>query len=308
MKDCRGFALVLTLVITTLMVALVSELIHQVYVDVSMSRGFRDGQQASLLAESGVTGGIKLLQISLQNRDYTSLNDSWALPNKLDDETGSVDVTISDETGRINLNNLVQPNGELEPLLLATLKRLGNSQKIPEEVWPAVADWIDKDDLPRPNGAETPYYRSLKSPYNSHDGQLLTLSELSLVRGMTSDMVGRLQPFVTVHAAEPGAPFSQVNLNTATKEVLMALDERIDSRMAERIMEERRLQPFKNPGELSRISGAEAVAQKLVGKVSVKGTLYRILSIARVKDTARTVEAIVRIPGGIPEIVSWQEY
>lgn len=298
----------LTLVMTTLMVVVVSELIHQVYVDVSISRGFRDGQQASLLAESGVTGGIKLLQVSLLNRNYTSLNDSWALPNRLDDETGSIDVTITDETGRINLNNLVQPNGELEPFLLATLKRLGNSQKIPEEVWPAVADWIDKDDLPRPNGAETPYYRSLKSPYASHDDQLLTVSELSLVRGMMPEMVNRLQPFVTVHGAEPGAPFSQVNLNTASKEVLMALDERIDSRMAERIMEERRLQPFKSPGELSRISGAEALAQKLVGKVSVKGTLYRILSIARVKETARTVEAIVRIPGGSPEIVSWQEY
>lgn len=308
-RNNRGFALVLTLVVTTLMVVVVSELIHQVYVDVSLSRGFRDCQQASLLAESGVTGGMKILQLSLQNRDYTALTDPWAQPNKLDDEAGAIEVKIMDESGKINLNNLVQPNGELEPNLLQMLKRLGASQKIPEEVWNALADWIDKDDLPRSNGAESPYYRSLKPPYASRDTTLTTVSELSLVRGMTPDMVTRLQPFVTVHAAQAGAPVSLVNINTAPKEVLMALDEGIDERMAERILEERRLQAFKSPGELSRISGAEAISQKLVGKVNVKGSLFRIHSLARVKESTRSVEAVVRmIGGGVSEIVSWQEY
>jgi hypothetical protein len=78
--------------------------------------------------------------------------------------------------------------------------------------------------------------------------------------------------------------------------------------MAERILEERRLKPFRNPGELSRIPGAEAVSQKLVGKVSVKGNLFRITSIARVKETARTFEAVIRLSGGVPDTLSWQEY
>ena len=57
MRGEKGFALVLTLIVTSLMVAVLVEMIHQVYVDVSISRSYRDGQQASLLAESGVTGG-----------------------------------------------------------------------------------------------------------------------------------------------------------------------------------------------------------------------------------------------------------
>lgn len=52
----RGFALVLTLVVTALMVAVAVELVHQVYVDTSLTRAFRDGQQASILAESGIEG------------------------------------------------------------------------------------------------------------------------------------------------------------------------------------------------------------------------------------------------------------
>ncbi|MBC8017168.1 MAG: general secretion pathway protein GspK, partial [Verrucomicrobia bacterium] len=94
MRGEKGFALVLTLIVTTLMVAVLVEMIHQVYVDVSISRSYRDGQQASLLAESGVTGGTKLLQLALLGKGYTSLSDAWAAPIKLDDETGIIEISI----------------------------------------------------------------------------------------------------------------------------------------------------------------------------------------------------------------------
>jgi hypothetical protein len=64
---------------------------------------------------------------------------------------------------------------------------------------------------------------------------------------------------------------------------------------------------FQTPGELSRIPGGDAISQKLVGKVSVKGSLFRIISIAWVKETARTVEAVVRLSGNAAETLSWQE-
>lgn len=306
MRNNCGFALLLVLVVTTLMVAVVSELIHQVYVDVSISRGFRDGQQASLLAESGVYGGIKLLRISLQNKDYSSLTDQWALPNRLDDEAGNIEIAIVDEGGKLNLNALVQPNGELDTLTYPALKRLGKQLELPEALWDAVADWIDSDGQPRPNGAETPYYQSLRPPGSARNAPLSSLTELSLVRGMTLEMQTRLQPYLTVFSTRAGAPVSQVNINTAPREVLMTLDDDIDERMANRIMEERRLKPFKAPGELSRISGAEMLSNRLTGKISFKGTLFRITSTARVKDAVRTVEAVVR-PDDATPILSWQE-
>jgi general secretion pathway protein K len=308
MRGEKGFALILTLIVTALMVAALVELIHQAYVDISLSRGYRDGQQASLLAESGITGGMKLLQLSLQGKNYTALTDAWATPVKLDDETGSIDVSVTEESGRINLNGLVQPIGDFEPFTQAALKRLGKRLQIPEENWSALADWLDSNDQTRSNGAESPYYQTQKPPYSAANGKLKTLVELSLVKGFTAEGIARLQPFVTIYAGQPGAPLSQVNINTAPKEVLAALDDGIDESMAERILEERRLKPFQNPGELSRIPGAEALSQKLVGKVSVKGTLFRITSIARVKETARTVEAVIRLTGATQETLSWQEY
>lgn len=308
MRDQKGFALVLTLIVTALMVAVLAEMIHQVYVDVSLSRSFRDGQQASLLAESGISGGTKLLQIALQGREYTASSDSWAKPVKLDDETGDIEVTIVEESAKICINDLVQQNGELEPFTLAALKRLGKRYSIPEEVWNSLADWMDGDDTPRNNGAETPYYRTMKPPYAAHNARMTSLSELSLVRGFTTEQVSALRPAVMVFTDQPGALRSLVNINAASRDVLAALDDGIDDRMAERILEERRLKPFKSVGELSRIPGGDVISQRLAGKVGVKGTLFRITSVARVKEISRTVEALLRISGGSSDLLSWQEY
>lgn len=308
MRGEKGFALVLTLIVTSLMVAALVEMIHQTYVDVSLSRGFRDAQQASLLAESGISGGVKLLQLSLQGKTATSLSDAWAAPVKLDDETGNLEISIVEESGRINMNSLTLPNGEVDTFTMTSLKRLGRRLQISEEAWTCLADWQDGDAQTRSNGAEAIYYQTQKVPYAPRNGKLATIAELSLVKGFTPDGIARLMPFVTIHSDQPGAPLSQVNINTAPKEVLSALDEGIDDRMAERILEERRVKAFQTPGELSRIAGGEVLSQKLVGKVSVKGNLFRIISRAKVKESARTVEAVVRLAGGAPETLSWQEY
>jgi general secretion pathway protein K len=308
LKNESGFALILTLVVTALMVAIVVEMIHQVYVDTSLSRGFRDGQQASLLAESGVTGGAKLLQMGLSGRTYTALSDRWATPIKLDDDAGSLEISISEESGKINVNALVLPNGEYEPFTSAALKRLGVRLKLPGDVWSATADWLDSDDQPRSGGVESAYYRTLKPPYAARNSRLMTLTELTLVKGMTPELLGMVRPYLTIYSDQAGSPLSTVNINTASKEVLAALDDRIDDRLAERILEERRLQPFKSTAELSRVRGLDTVAIGLVGKISVKGNLFKITSVARVKDSGRTVEAVVRLTGGAPEFLSWQEY
>jgi len=59
----------------------------------------------------------------------------------------------------------------------------------------------------------------------------------------------------------------------------------------------------------TRISGLEPLAIGLQGYATQKGTLFRITSIARVKETSRTVEAVIRLPDvGTPVTLSWQEY
>lgn len=299
MRGEKGFALVLTLVVTALMVAVVAEMIHQVYVDVSLSRGFRDGQQASLLAESGITGGTKLLQFVLSKQQYSSLTDRWAQPLKLDDETGTVEIVAAEESGKINLNNLLV--GGDDSFTLKALKRLGERLKIPVDCWNALADWLDSDDDPRSSGgAEAPYYKTLKPAYSPRNNRLATLSELSLVEGFTPEIIAKLRPFVTVY----GQTGDLININTAPKEVLVALNPKIDDRMADRIIEERKLKPFTVLGNLGeRVDNT--IVSPLTGYAGTIGNIFKITSVAKVKDTYRTVMAVVRLSGGT---LSWQEY
>src|ERR1039457_125777 len=110
-RDESGFALVVTLLITALLVALTAEFVSEVYVDTVARQNFVDAQQASLFAESGMTGSIKILQLTLAGQNYTSLLDYWAKPVKLDDEKGTLNIAIEEESGKLNLNQIVQPNG-----------------------------------------------------------------------------------------------------------------------------------------------------------------------------------------------------
>jgi general secretion pathway protein K len=306
MKGEKGFALVLTLMVTALMVAAAVELIYQVYVDTSLNRSFRDGQQASLFAESGAYGGIKLLQMAISGQSYTSLLDKWAVPFKQEDEIGRIETTITEESAKINLNALIQPdNIDINQGTLTILEGLGAQLQIPDSVWNALADWIDTDDLPRAGGAESSYYKTLNPPYSAHNGRMTTVSELSLVKDFTPDMVAKLGPFVTVYANQGSSLVAQtvtVNVNTAPKEVLMALDSRISAGMADQILEQRQQAPFKTVGDLSRVS---PLLTTITG-LTCQGTVFRITARGFVKDAARTVEAVVRMTDNT--ILSWQEY
>ena len=307
LKNESGFALILTLVVTALMVAVLVEMIHQVYVDTALSRGFRDGQQASILAESGATGGAKLLQTLISGRQYTALSDPWAAPIKLDDEAGSLVITISDEIGKININGLVLANGidVDEKFTQPVLRRLGTNLQLPGDIWGGVVDWTDKNDTPVTGGAETPYYSALKPGYSVHNDKLMTLTELTLVKGIKPEIFGALRNHLTIYS---DSPVPRINVNTASEEVLRSLDDRITPSVAKRIIEERGVQPFKTPGELSRVPELNAVANDQPGRISVIGSVFRITSVARVKESGRTVEAVVRLSGGTPEFLSWQEY
>ena len=98
--DNRGFALVITLIVTALLVALVTEFIAEVYVDTTARQSYVDAQKAGLLAESGVAGAVGLLQFTLPAKSYTSLLDLWAKPLDLPEESGSLRVTIEDESAK----------------------------------------------------------------------------------------------------------------------------------------------------------------------------------------------------------------
>lgn len=308
MRGERGFALVITLVVTALLVALATEFIHEVYVATSHRRSFTEAQQASLLADSGIRGGVKLLQEIHKGHEHTSLLDRWARPLAWEDEAGSVTVTIENEEGKFPLNSLVTPAGTTDDWYQGIAMRLFRKTGVSPDLIDGVADWIDVDAEPHPAGAEAPWYASLSPPYAPANAPLHTVDELGMVKGFAGKAPEQLRPFVTVYSDAPLAPTAKININTASRELLASLDERMTDELAGRIIAHRGKTPFTSATDLLKVPGMETIGQGLQFRVRVKGSVFRLVSEARVGETARIVEAVARIDGGQATVLYWREY
>lgn len=312
MRGERGFALVITLIVTALLVALLAEFVNEVYVDTSHSHNFVASQQASILAESGIQGGYQLLQYSALLRagaSYSALTEQWAKPFSYDTGNGTVTVTIEEESGKLNLNNGAPPNGTANDYTMMA-QRLFTTLKLQPELTDALLDWVDTNDTPHPSGAESSYYLTLKPPYKAKNSTLDTVEELGLLKGFTPEVVAKLRPFVTVYGKTDFEVATLVNVNTAPKEVLMALDQNLTADLAERIIDARKTTPLKTATDLSSILGTGPVFISLGSKVTYSGSVYRIHSEGKVGESIAVVEAVVRYAGGIgtPTPIYWREY
>ncbi|KAF0219746.1 MAG: proteinral secretion pathway protein [Geobacteraceae bacterium] len=304
----RGFALVITLVVSALLVALVTEFVNEVYVDTSARQNFVDAQQASLLAESGINGGIKLLQLFVAGRKYNSLSDPWAKPIELADEQGTLEVTIEDESAKLNLNMVALPKGDMHPVYHPIATRLLKKLELSPDLCDSLGDWRDEREEPNPAGAETAYYSTLQAPYAAKNALLDTLDELRLVKGFDAKTMERLLPFVTVFAEDRTGTAAPININTAPAEVLAAISNNMSDDLVERIIDYRKTTPFQKPGDLNNVTGMDSITLTLPsGLVQTNSNIYRLVSRGRVKETSRVIEAVVNI-GGSPPTLYWREY
>jgi type II secretory pathway component PulK len=92
---------------------------------------------------------------------------------------------LTDESGKINLNALLtfDSTGNLGYQILMGLPNMT------DDIANAILDWLDADDDPRQNGAESDYYLTLNPPYHAKNGPLDSLDELLLVRGVTPQLL-----------------------------------------------------------------------------------------------------------------------
>lgn len=81
----------------------------------------------------------------------------------------------------------------------------------------SMRDWVDEDDDPSLAGAESRYYKGLNPPYVPRNGLFATLSELQWVKEMKPEIYEKVRSYITLDSS------GQVNLNTASKTVLVAL-------------------------------------------------------------------------------------
>ncbi len=295
--DERGIALLLTLLVLTLLVALILEFDAEARREYRDAAAFRDHFKASVLARASVQAARAVLQQDL-SRDklagqlYDSPTDLWAFPIRdyaIGD--GLVTAQIEDERGKLNLNELaVVGDAKIRKAKVQRVKRLFELLQINPELVDAIVDWVDLDEVPEPGGAESQYYQTLRPAYRAANGPLQTMLELRVIKGMTPEIIDKLSKVATVYPQEGEG---WININTADPLVIQALDPGITQTMAAEIIQSR---PFKTSQDLDRVSGAAEIMRTLRGTraYDVKSDMFSARMTLTVNETTTSVAVVLQ--------------
>ena len=227
-------------------------------------------------AENLAAMGLRLdaAQDSASDSPRDDLTELWAqeaTPYPLD-EQGWLLGSLEDLEGRFNLNGLVAgeaavSEGERESSalgssnlgasklsvqqkqfirLLQTLEDVEIGVSEARALTDAVIDFIDRNDVPRPDGAEAEAYRNLMPAYRPSNRSLASVSELRAVKGFTPEIYQALAPWVSVWPSDS----SKLNIHTAPITLLRSLntDDQLEPLP---LFDAQRLSELRSAGEFS---------------------------------------------------------
>jgi general secretion pathway protein K len=295
----KGVALLITLMILVLIVTMVWEVFRLGARAAQTGAYSRDSIRAAIVAEGGINATRIALREDADDNQYDTLDEIWSRPvPPIDLGEGTIGIVVEDEERKININRLVLPNGNApDDQKLAVFRRLLEILEIDPLLADAVVDWLDNDDTPRVGSAESAFYLSRPFPYQAKNDFLDTVDELRLVRGVTPEVFEKLRPFVTVYSS------GKVNLNTAPKQVIMALSAgrdaadagEITEAGADEIIEYRKEKPFQKIEEIRNVSPFLSdlyQRTRFRDLLEVRGTAFHVRSAGEVAGTVRTIDAV----------------
>ena len=191
--------------------------------------------QARSVLQAGADWARAVLSDDRRISGVDHLGEPWALRlPPMPVENGELVGKIEDQQGAFNVNNLVS-EGKVNAAQLAHFRRLLATLSLPDALAYTLADWIDADSQPQPQGgAEDEYYVALDPPYLTANRPLIDVDELALVAGFDDSVRARLRPYI---AALPGP--TAVNVNTASPEVLAAVIDGLDLGNAQALVAQR---------------------------------------------------------------------
>lgn len=248
--DQRGVALIMVLLAMALVVMLTAGMTQQQSVRVFKASHYLAQQQGTSIALGAEAFAKQILVRDFEDDKeesemIDSLDEFWAMNAAILplDDNGVAEVQIDDLGGRINLNDLVTANGQVNTQTKERLTRLLAALDVSVVNVDALVDWIDENDQTiSAYGAEDGQYLSMEPDYRAGNQPFVSVSELRLIDGMTPEAYELLRPHV---AALPVSGLG-INVNTATAPVLRSLSDELTDAQAAAILEKREEEPFLN--------------------------------------------------------------
>ena len=175
----------------------------------------------------------------------------------------------------------------------------------PENFVDILKDWIDNDqtngnhstdpdDEISGNGAESPYYQSMEPAYFSADTQMISLTELRLLKEMKKEIYTKLIDYVSVLPIDTQDFKSQIpiNVNTAEKEVLQSLG--LTPEIVENIIKERKESPFESKKSfLNFVSNELKTNPDLEHDIDVKSSYFLLKGSVNINNARVFINSIL---------------
>lgn len=236
LKNDRGMALLLTILIIGLMSVITSEFIQSRWHDRHAAANLSDGIRLNYIARAGIQFALAVIVEEGKQNDYDTLHEAWTYASNLTEfskelfNNGHFEIEIQDQSGKIQINQLIKPDGqfneEQRDLLTALLsiEEFNLSPEQVDDIIDSIKDWIDRDDDATQFGSENAYYQTLEKPYICRNAPMETLDELLLINHITSEIyhgteeIPGLKNFLTVYGQD-----GKININTADPSILKAL-------------------------------------------------------------------------------------
>jgi general secretion pathway protein K len=207
-RSSRGVALIAVLWVVLLLSVIAGSVAMLTRTELGLSRNLVLSAKAEALAEGGIHLAINALLAPDGEAKAHADGRVW----RVELEAGHVDVSVTDVTGRIDLN-AAPPE-----LITGLFHAAGAEPELAEILSDRIADWRDADETPRAEGGEQADYTGYEPPLRVANGPFLSADEIMRVPGMTADLWARVADAVTVHSRRPG-----VNPLYASKTALLAL-------------------------------------------------------------------------------------
>ena len=260
----RGVALITILVMVAIATILAATIVKRQSHTAENTAYLIRQNQALLYAKSAEAFASELLvQDSQNSASADHLQETWAQPMPpFPVEDGVVSGRLEDESGKFNLNSLVNADGvtanaDAQKLFERLLARVG----LPAELSQSVIDWQDTDDLTiGPMGAESSYYQGLSAGYSAANTQFNAIEDLKQVRGFEGKNYDLIAPYISALPATA----AKININTASPLLLASIDEKLDINTVATLIQEKqkKMEHFANVGELFAMQSFDGVNEE----------------------------------------------
>ncbi|HET8711755.1 MAG TPA: type II secretion system minor pseudopilin GspK [Spongiibacteraceae bacterium] len=229
----KGVALITVLLVFALVAVIATEMLRRSQLSLRSVGNLVETRQAYYYALGGEAYARQLLAKDVINGhgDIDSLNEAWAQtkdqqPFEIDD--GNMQIEINDLQGRFNLNSVVDAKGLYSQRGIDQFKALLNVLQLNPNYAYEWTDWVDRDQMRAPNGAEDADYPNYRTASRAETD----ISALRLLRSMKPEDYAKLAPHVAVLPPDVTA----VNVNTADAEVLRSLSPTLSESQAAQIV------------------------------------------------------------------------